>query len=192
MSFISMGWGALPALALTGMPEFVLMPAPVMTTTFRALNRESAIPCRRISSVGVTWVVGILKGVLESAHWTVRSGVPTIRHCYYDADGLGASDNNATRTPDFVNLCSAREIERLRFRISAVKFACCEVQMYCASDVWWRLDLQALGQVDSTGPGRAGSRLDFSKLCRERHKRYVFSGFRNATVADSCAVFLGS
>lgn len=51
------------------------------------------------------------EGVLELAHWTFRSGVPTIRHCYYDADGRGASDNNATRAPDFVNIYLAQEIE---------------------------------------------------------------------------------
>jgi hypothetical protein len=42
------------------MPEFVLMPAPVMTTTFLAFHSEFAISCNKGSHPGSTWVVGIV------------------------------------------------------------------------------------------------------------------------------------
>jgi len=45
---------------LTGMPEFVLMPAPVITTIFRDFHTEFAISWRRDSEPGSTWVVGIV------------------------------------------------------------------------------------------------------------------------------------
>lgn len=44
----------------TGMPELVLMPAPVMTTTLRDFHNVLAISCRKASEPGSTWVVGIL------------------------------------------------------------------------------------------------------------------------------------
>jgi hypothetical protein len=46
----------------TGMPELVLMPAPVMTTTFRAFHRVFAMSCNNGSQPGSTWVVGIAFG----------------------------------------------------------------------------------------------------------------------------------
>lgn len=42
------------------MPEFVLMPAPVITTTLRDFHTELAISWRRDSESGSTWVVGIV------------------------------------------------------------------------------------------------------------------------------------
>lgn len=45
---------------LTGIPEFVLMPAPVTTTTFFAFNKALAIAWSCSSEAGVTCVVGIL------------------------------------------------------------------------------------------------------------------------------------
>lgn len=41
------------------MPEFVLMPAPVITTTFFAFHNACAISWSRDSESAVTWVVGI-------------------------------------------------------------------------------------------------------------------------------------
>lgn len=46
---------------LTGIPEFVLMPAPVTTTTFLALCSALAMSCKSRSDPGVTWTVGILE-----------------------------------------------------------------------------------------------------------------------------------
>ena len=48
--------------AHTGMPELVLMPAPVTTTTLRALNSALAIPWRSSWESGWTCVVGIVGG----------------------------------------------------------------------------------------------------------------------------------
>jgi hypothetical protein len=45
---------------LTGIPELVLMPAPVMTTTLRAFHKAFAMSCSNGSQPGLTWVVGIL------------------------------------------------------------------------------------------------------------------------------------
>ena len=44
---------------LTGMPEFVLIPAPVMTTTLRAFQRELAMSWSSGAEPGSTWVVGM-------------------------------------------------------------------------------------------------------------------------------------
>lgn len=45
---------------LTGIPELVLIPAPVTTTTFFAFHSESAISWRRADDPAWTWIVGIL------------------------------------------------------------------------------------------------------------------------------------
>jgi hypothetical protein len=44
---------------LTGMPQFVEIPAPVMTTTFLDFDRASAISCSCSSQAEETFVVGI-------------------------------------------------------------------------------------------------------------------------------------
>jgi len=41
------------------MPEFVLIPAPVMTTTLRAFQRELAMSWSSGAEPGSTWVVGM-------------------------------------------------------------------------------------------------------------------------------------
>ena len=52
----------------TGMPELVLMPAPVTTTTLRAFQSAFAISCNNGSQPGSTWVVGIvLRQSIEAA-----------------------------------------------------------------------------------------------------------------------------
>lgn len=48
------------------MPELVLMPAPVMTTTFFAFHIESAISCSRDPESDDTWTVGILKSFTDN------------------------------------------------------------------------------------------------------------------------------
>lgn len=60
----------------TGMPELVLMPAPVITTTFRAFHRVFAISCSKGSQPGSTCVVGIVTNrprdrASEKGEWTV-------------------------------------------------------------------------------------------------------------------------
>lgn len=50
---------------LTGMPELVLIPAPVTTTTFFALYSEAAISWSNAVDSGVTWIVGILERALR-------------------------------------------------------------------------------------------------------------------------------
>lgn len=52
---------------LTGMPELVLIPAPVITTTFFALYSELAISCSCEAESGVMWTVGIFQDVLGSS-----------------------------------------------------------------------------------------------------------------------------
>ena len=58
------------------MPELVLMPAPVITTTFRAFQSALAISCRWDSQSGVTWVVGI--AISESNHLDIRYMKPVL------------------------------------------------------------------------------------------------------------------
>lgn len=48
---------------LTGIPQFVLIPAPVTTTTFRDLPKVSAMSCSSSSESGVTLIVGIIASV---------------------------------------------------------------------------------------------------------------------------------
>ena len=48
------GYAAKETRRLTGMPELVLIPAPVTTTTFFALNNEFASSCSRSVDSGVT------------------------------------------------------------------------------------------------------------------------------------------
>lgn len=45
----------------TGMPELVLMPAPVTTTTFLDFDRQSAMSWSKSPDSGVTCAVGILR-----------------------------------------------------------------------------------------------------------------------------------
>lgn len=56
----------------TGMPELVLIPAPVTTRTFFAFQRASAISCRSSLDSGNTWLVGILKDYYAEASGRVR------------------------------------------------------------------------------------------------------------------------
>lgn len=44
----------------TGIPTFVLIPAPVTTTTFLDFARMSAISCNSAAEVGKTLIVGIV------------------------------------------------------------------------------------------------------------------------------------
>lgn len=46
---------------LTGIPELVLIPAPVTTTTFFALKSEFASSWSSVVDSGVMWTVGILE-----------------------------------------------------------------------------------------------------------------------------------
>jgi len=45
---------------LTGIPQFVLIPAPVTTTTFRDFPKVSAMNCSSSSEFGETLIVGII------------------------------------------------------------------------------------------------------------------------------------
>lgn len=69
-------------LKLTGMPQFVEIPAPVMTTTFFDFDRASAISCSCNSQVEDTFVVGIslysrlvltIRGVLQLTRLDISS-----------------------------------------------------------------------------------------------------------------------
>jgi hypothetical protein len=50
---------------LTGIPELVLMPAPVTTTTFFALNKALAMSCKCRSHSGLTCMVGIFSMIFS-------------------------------------------------------------------------------------------------------------------------------
>lgn len=67
----------------TGMPEFVLMPAPVMTTTLRDFPRVSATACRESKHPGVIWTVGITTSVRERTQAS-RGNDSQIRVLYRD------------------------------------------------------------------------------------------------------------
>jgi hypothetical protein len=69
MTLVSVGWFTEGVQThLTGIPELVLMPAPVITTTFLAFHSVFAISCSSGSQPGSTCVVGILhQQVLGSA-----------------------------------------------------------------------------------------------------------------------------
>lgn len=56
------------------MPELVLMPAPVTTTTLRALRSALATPWSRSSEPGETCWVGIVEGRVGSRGGGVLSG----------------------------------------------------------------------------------------------------------------------
>lgn len=63
---------------LTGIPEFVLMPAPVTTTTFLALYNEFAMSWSSRSDPGVTWTVGIVAASL-SCGLVVKMGMEEVQ-----------------------------------------------------------------------------------------------------------------
>lgn len=94
---------------LTGMPELVLMPAPVITTTFLALDRAFAMSCNSRSDPGVTWTVGIL-GSLSSCGRGLRKGAeevrapPWNREVWHRLVGVRQSQANVLATP--LDLCS--------------------------------------------------------------------------------------
>ena len=52
---------------LTGIPELVLIPAPVTTTTLRDFSRASATVCKSSGELDSTWVVGIVLDALSAS-----------------------------------------------------------------------------------------------------------------------------
>lgn len=73
----------------TGMPELVLIPAPVTTTTFLALPTLSATSCSNADASGTTWIVGMLR---ERSVSRPEEGV---RLSLYGGDGRAGASRQA-------------------------------------------------------------------------------------------------
>ena len=80
---------------LTGMPEFVLIPAPVTTTTFFALYSEFAMSCSSRADSGVTCTVGILGSALVSGQRARGDGESCALSGAFEPSTLAQSDHSS-------------------------------------------------------------------------------------------------